>query len=243
MAKWIERNLPSEKLELELTQDEWELLPQCVKDFNSSTVFSGFDQWAAAIVALPFLMDQFEVKREFTDGYTAGHQQYYMTRFFNDATMHLRAKNYDLLKAIREPLLPKHGYPTGGDAVLLTAEWPWAGSSAKVGTFGIINRRNGGQYDDLQVTWNYSAFRGFSYRGAVACDLRKDNTSEGLRDHVSVSGGPGTICLPTRLLQPTDATTWVWFWCWRSIPQAQGSMQYQLEVPVWTWDGKGYGSE
>jgi hypothetical protein len=137
-------------------------------------------------------------------------------------------------------------YPQAGDAVKLTDTWDWAGDLIKVDKIGIINGLCGDLEAHLQVIWNYSAFRGFNAFGAV--NWEPDNIDSPYvqqararsREFVSVSGGPGTIALPARLLVPTFETVPVRFWCWRELPKGDGGVDYTLDVPLWEWDGKGY---
>ena len=135
--------------------------------------------------------------------------------------------------------------PEAGDAVRLTAPWPWAGSLLKVGEIGIIGGRVGIPCEHLQITWHASAFRGWPMYGCP--EFPKERFSQALQDYlkeqpvyVSCSGGPGTIALPSRLLVPTQEIIPVRFWAWSERPQANGGFQYQLSVPVWLWDGQGY---
>jgi len=118
-------------------------------------------------------------------------------------------------------------YPMPGDAVRLTAPW----SSAKPGDFGIIGGMVGEVRDIVDVTFGC---RCTSFRGrpsGCACDV-------GRPEVVSCSGGPGSFSFPASLLKPTDKTI-VWtFWCWRRLPCAGGAVKYDLEVPVWDWDGR-----
>jgi hypothetical protein len=63
-------------------------------------------------------------------------------------------------------------FPQAGDAVLLTGIWPWA-AELPVGSVGIIGGMVGQSQDSLQVTWRFSAFRGFSSFGCPEHDNRK----------------------------------------------------------------------
>lgn len=135
-------------------------------------------------------------------------------------------------------------FPQAGDAVRLTGVWNWA-SELKVGEIGIINGSVGIPQEFLSVIWRYSAFRGYSSHGAAhyvperLSDYFRQMRAESL-EFVSVSGGPGTIALPARLLKPTDELLVVNFWCWLDLPRANGGAYYTQAVPVWKWDGKGY---
>ena len=133
----------------------------------------------------------------------------------------------------------RQDFPEAGDAVLLTDVWPWAGNMIKPGSYGIIGGLQGIRKDRLCVTWNYSAFRGYGMSGCPEHDYR---VAERLDKTVSVScsGGPATIALPSGLLERTDEVTEVIFWAWKSFPRGDGGFNYKLDVPVWTWDGKGY---
>ncbi len=112
---------------------------------------------------------------------------------------------------------PSSDRPMPGDAVRLTG--PWCG--ADEGKIGIIDGMIGRPEDLLGVTWNYAAFRDDQF--------------------VSVSGGPGTIALPTNLLQPTDERITVRCWKWNSNGPGRGNSDpYTIEVPVWEWDGRNY---
>lgn len=116
------------------------------------------------------------------------------------------------------PKADTHGAPKPqpGDAVLLTG--PWFG--AKVGQVGVIDGIIGRAPEDLEITFNPSAFR--------------DDQS------VSVSGGPGTMGLEASRLKPTGRKHFQSFWRWKKgeLPGAGNSEYYQLEVPLWEWDGQ-----
>lgn len=128
--------------------------------------------------------------------------------------------------------------PNAGDAIRLTDKY----SFAKAGSVGIIGGVVGESQDELQVTWNYDAFRGYSCYGAEHCPQPTPRGIYELHPHpneiVSCSGGPGTIALPAWLLKPTGETITVDFWCWHDLPRAHSGVSYRLDVPVWEWDGR-----
>ena len=136
--------------------------------------------------------------------------------------------------------------PEGGQAVRLTAEWPWAGSLIKVGAIGVINGFVGYPAEGgLHICWDHSTFRGWGGYGCPEHDFRSPRLLEYYEQHpsaisVSSSGGPATIMLPPKLLRPTKEIVSVKFWCWKDFPKAGGGYHYVLDVPLWEWDGKGY---
>jgi hypothetical protein len=114
--------------------------------------------------------------------------------------------------------------PSPGDAVRIrkpTSGW-WS-VGVKDGAIGIINGVVGTYPDHLEITFNYSAFRG------------PNNARSGGPEYVSVSGGPGSMFTPIAELSATDETAEIWFWRWKDIPRAQGGEHYQLAVPLWEW--------
>jgi hypothetical protein len=128
--------------------------------------------------------------------------------------------------------------PQAGDAVRLTGKF----SFADVGKIGIIGGLVGKAQDELQVTWNYNAFRGYSCYGAEHCPQPTPRGIVELHPHpdefVSCSGGPGSIALPAWLLKPTTETLNARCWCWHDLPRAHSAVYYQVTVPVWEWDGQ-----
>jgi len=145
------------------------------------------------------------------------------------------------------PKVKTFPYPSAGNAVRLTAVWPWAGNLIKVGSLGIIDGVEGAQQECLRIIWNYSAHRSWVAYGCPEADFRHREIEEKLgkcRDNnpvfVNCSGGPGTIALPAKLLTSTEELATVRFWCWKDLPRANGGYQYMLDVPVWEWNGKGY---
>ena len=134
-------------------------------------------------------------------------------------------------------------YPQAGDVVRLTGCWPWAGSLIKLGSLGVINGIVGARQKRLEVTWNFSAFRGFSMYGSPERDFRSDLGKYAPTDStvfVSASGGPGTIALPAGLLKLTDEFVEIGCWCWRTMPRKDGGYYYKVKCRVWEWTGKGY---
>lgn len=116
-------------------------------------------------------------------------------------------------------------YPKGGDAVRLIAPWSWG--MIDVGKIGVIEGRTDKEYkDNVEITFNYSCFRGKS----SAC-------SDG-PEYVSCSGGPGTIATPVSELKPTNETTKIRVWRWKDVPRGGGGVDYEIEVPVWEWTPK-----
>lgn len=114
--------------------------------------------------------------------------------------------------------------PMPGDAVRLTREW----FIAKPGAIGIIGGIIGRPNDDLHITFNC---RGSAFRGPSSA-YSKDGV-----EHISCSGGPATIGTPHVCLRPTQERIRFEFWKWKDLPRAGGGVPYELEVPVWEWDG------
>ena len=240
MAHWEGEK---DKSSLILEQEEFDRLPTAIKEDNGGhCVFYQQDAWLA-MVGLPQLLLQYPVSK-IADW---DHEQAVRISYAHGALLdRIRTERALLYQRVMEEWYPWKPYPQAGDVVLLTDEWPWAGSLCKVGTYGVIGGCIGEQYDDLSVTWNYSAHRGWSSCGARMIDLRSKhfltNMDKEWREYVSCSGGPATIALPTKVLRPTDDRRWTRYWCWLSLPKAHTAVYFNMEVPVWTWDGKGYGS-
>jgi hypothetical protein len=241
MAKWL--GTPKDSA-LELTQAEFDRLPQCIKFANNDSPIFSKDEAYLALVGLPYLLKQYEVTRHvYSSSMEGGNLGIVFSSLFN----RLHQDRPLIYQKLMEERCPWKPFPQAGDAVQLTGTWDWAGSLVRLGDIGIIGGRVGVKYDDLSVTWHPSSFRGWSSLGGDMIDLRSkyskdvdDQLPEPVRDHVSCSGGPATIALPTKLLRPTEETTWVRYWCWHDMPRANSAVHYQLEVPVWNWDGKGY---
>jgi hypothetical protein len=106
--------------------------------------------------------------------------------------------------------------PRGGDAVRLMAPW----SVATVGSIGIINGTcdTDPEDDDVEITFNYSAFVGDSPEVA------------------SVSGGPGTIATPIGELRLTEEVYIYVAWMWQGgLPGAGKGRHYKRKARLWEW--------
>lgn len=116
----------------------------------------------------------------------------------------------------------------GGDAVRLTREW----SIAKAGEIGIIGGRTDECQTDLHITFNASCFRGRSSGYAPAAEP----------EYVSCSGGPATISTPVSRLRAPGPGLAAFvrrrFWQWKDLPRGGGGFDYELDVPLWEWDGR-----
>jgi hypothetical protein len=112
-------------------------------------------------------------------------------------------------------------YPMPGDAVRLTRDW----SFVKAGQIAIIGGVIGERRNEYLICFAYSAFRG-----------PNSKYSEDRTEFVSCSGGPAPY-IPTSVLRPTGQLHNVTFWRWIDLPRADGGQNYQLDVPLWEWDG------
>ena len=113
--------------------------------------------------------------------------------------------------------------PQAGDIVRM----PISKLGIKAGELGVINGLVGISLDMIEVTWNYSAFRGKQ----VGDDIAKPDDPV----YVSCSGGPGMYFNASELT-PTNETHTVNFWKWKELPRANGGIHYKLDVPVWVWN-------
>jgi hypothetical protein len=116
--------------------------------------------------------------------------------------------------------------PMPGDAVHLIGDITGAG----VGSLGIIDGIVGVANESYLCTFNLSggtAFRGPAHAGAL---LRSGEI-------VSSGGGPALFIDAADFL-PTFKSHIQRFWCWRTGAEADGGMDYSLEVPLWEWGPK-----
>jgi len=97
----------------------------------------------------------------------------------------------------------------------------------KAGELGVINGKVGSPLNIIEVTWNYSAFRGKHIGDSMA---RPDDPI-----YVSCSGGPGAYIEANELVSTND-TKIVNFWKWEDLPRADGGIHFELDVPVWDWN-------
>lgn len=111
--------------------------------------------------------------------------------------------------------------PMPGDAVRLTDRWRWGMIGPN--RVGIIDGMVGHPDDKLEITFNYSCFRGPSSGSGP--------------EIVSCSGGPGTIALDYRNLKKTGRKFAVSCWKWKDYPRAGGGEPYMIEVDEWEWNG------
>lgn len=127
---------------------------------------------------------------------------------------------------VLEPVEVVDRWPHAGDAVRLAREW-WF---VKVGSIAIIDGMVG---EDMKVDCRpVFGCQGQAFRGPAG-------GTPGNPEYVSCSGGPAPISLPVRYLRPTNEQIRFGFWKWRSTPQANGGVDYQMDVPVWVWFGEG----
>jgi hypothetical protein len=112
--------------------------------------------------------------------------------------------------------------PQAGDVVELTGPW----FISETGHWGVINGRVGKSLTKANVTFNL--YGGRAHRHVYPSG-----------EVVDASGGPVSTDTPVAALKPTDRKRTVTFWRWRNnvVGAGQGE-NYQLEVPVWEWDGK-----
>jgi hypothetical protein len=192
---------------LMLEQEEFDRLPNCIKEANRGSLLFPYQDYPLALFGLPYLLTQYDVVGYIDHGETG--EAHSVTYKFSELFGLIREQRPLIYKQVMEERYPWKPYPQAGDVVRLTAEWPWAGSLVKVGTYGVIEGCVGEKYDDLGVTWNYSAHRGWSCCGSPMVDLRSKHflaLEKEWKEYVSCSGGPATIALPTKLLRPTDET-------------------------------------
>lgn len=114
--------------------------------------------------------------------------------------------------------------PMPGDVVRLSADWY---GSNTAGVMGVLDGVEGHAKDEYLCVLRPSAFRGPST--AFSGD-------KGV--FISCSGGPCPFIRPEELVW-TGETVQRWYWMWRATPEADGGINYQLEVPVWDWAPRG----
>jgi hypothetical protein len=112
--------------------------------------------------------------------------------------------------------------PMPGDAVRWDVP-PGRSQLIKPGAIGIIDGMLGEPKECYLVTWNC---QGTCYRGELGEE----------RAYVSASGGPACYVLADRM-KPTGKTVRFRFWRWKNpkLPAAHAGVDYQLEVPLWSW--------